>query len=97
MKQHRVVIQCQEKAVVLTTSKGDRISVDVAVQEQPTATVNQLNDSVNQQDRAMEEFLDVFPNDLPGMPPDHDIEFIIELLPRTAHIAKHHIEWGLMN
>jgi len=26
-------------------------------------------------------FLDVFPNDLSGMQPNHDIEFIIELLP----------------
>jgi hypothetical protein len=25
------------------------------------------------------EFLDVFPDDLSGMPPDQDVEFIIEL------------------
>jgi hypothetical protein len=31
---------------------------------------------------------DVFPNDLPGMPPDRDIEFIIELQPSTAPIFK---------
>ena len=30
----------------------------------------------------------MFPDDLPGMPSDHDIEFIIELLPGTAPIAK---------
>ena len=36
----------------------------------------------------VEEFPDVFPNDLPGMPPDRDIEFIIELLPGTTPIAK---------
>jgi hypothetical protein len=30
----------------------------------------------------------VFPDDLPGMPPDHDIEFSIELLPGTASISK---------
>ena len=36
----------------------------------------------------MDEFLDVFPDDLPGMPPDCDIEFIIELLPGTTPIAK---------
>ncbi|XP_066323166.1 uncharacterized protein [Miscanthus floridulus] len=30
------------------------------------------------QDRVVEEFPDVFPDDLPGMPPDRDIEFIIE-------------------
>jgi hypothetical protein len=32
--------------------------------------------------------LDVFPNDLPGMPPNRDIEFKIELQPGTAPITK---------
>jgi hypothetical protein len=34
------------------------------------------------------EYLDVFPDELPGMPPDRDIEFAIELQPRTAPISK---------
>jgi hypothetical protein len=34
------------------------------------------------------EYPDVFPDDLPGMPPDRDIEFIIELQPDTAPISK---------
>jgi len=34
------------------------------------------------------EFSDVFPDDLPGMPPDRDIEFVIDLLPGTAPISK---------
>ena len=46
MKQNRAVIQCQEKIVVVTAMNGDRISVDVVVQAQPTATVNQLDDGV---------------------------------------------------
>ena len=29
--------------------------------------------------KVVNEFLDIFPDDLPGMPPDRDIEFIIEL------------------
>jgi hypothetical protein len=40
MKQNQAVIQCQEKVVVVTTPKGDRISVDVIVQAQSTATMN---------------------------------------------------------
>jgi hypothetical protein len=36
----------------------------------------------------VDEFPDVFPDKLLGMPPDRDIEFIIELLPKTAPIAK---------
>ena len=35
------------------------------------------------------EFLDVFPEDLPGLPPDRDVEFSIELEPGTAPISRH--------
>jgi len=34
------------------------------------------------------EYADVFSNDLPGLPPDRDIEFVIELQPGTAPISK---------
>jgi hypothetical protein len=34
------------------------------------------------------EYPDVFPEELPGMPPDRDIEFVIELIPGTAPIAQ---------
>jgi hypothetical protein len=34
------------------------------------------------------EYTDVFLDDLPGMPPDRDIEFIIELQPGIAPISK---------
>jgi hypothetical protein len=34
------------------------------------------------------EYLDVFPDDLPGMPPDRDVKFVIELQPGTAPISK---------
>jgi hypothetical protein len=34
------------------------------------------------------EFPNVFPEDLPGMPPDRDVEFIIELQPGTTPISK---------
>ena len=34
------------------------------------------------------EYVDIFPNDLPGMPPDREIEFIIELQPGTTPIPK---------
>jgi hypothetical protein len=34
------------------------------------------------------EFSDVFPDDLPGLPPNRDVEFKIELLPGTAPISR---------
>src|SRR5680860_1632172 len=34
------------------------------------------------------DFPDVFPEELPGMPPDRSVEFVIELVPGTAPISK---------
>jgi hypothetical protein len=34
------------------------------------------------------EYPDVFPEELPGMPLDRDIEFVIDLIPGTSPIAK---------
>jgi hypothetical protein len=35
----------------------------------------------------VQEYCDVFPEELSGMPPDRDIEFLIELLPGTTPIS----------
>jgi hypothetical protein len=36
----------------------------------------------------VEEFMDVFPEELPGMPLEREVEFYIDLIPSTAPIAK---------
>ena len=33
------------------------------------------------------DFLDVFPDDLPGLPPEQEIDFPIDLVPGTAPIS----------
>jgi hypothetical protein len=38
--------------------------------------------------RAVRDFPDVFPEELLGMPPDREVEFVIDLLPRTSPISK---------
>jgi hypothetical protein len=57
--------------------------------------VNQLDEEASNQNRVVDEFSDVFPDELSSMPPDRDIEFIIELLPRTAPIAKRPYRMGV--
>ena len=41
-----------------------------------------------EEDPVVNEYPDVFPEELPGMPPDRDIEFVIDLVPGTSPIAK---------
>ena len=36
---------------------------------------------------AVRDFLDVFPDDLPGLPPEREIDFPIDLIPGTAPIS----------
>ena len=50
--------------------------------------MNQLKADSIEDIRVVCEYSDVFPDDLPGMPPECDIEFLIDLLPGTAPIAK---------
>jgi anion-transporting ArsA/GET3 family ATPase len=38
--------------------------------------------------RAIKDFMDVFLEELLGMPPDREVEFIIDLLPGTTPISK---------
>jgi hypothetical protein len=38
--------------------------------------------------RVVRYFPDVFPEELPGMPPDREVEFVIDLLPGTAPFSK---------
>jgi hypothetical protein len=89
------VIQCQQKVVVVNAPNGEKISVDVAVQKQSTALVNQLDDDASKENPVIDEFPDVFLDDLLGMPPNRDIEFLIELLPRTTPIAKRPYRMGV--
>jgi hypothetical protein len=50
--------------------------------------MNRLKANSIENIRVISEYPDIFPDDLPGMPPERDIEFIIDLLPGTTPIAK---------
>jgi hypothetical protein len=50
--------------------------------------LNQLDAASTMDVRTVSEFPDVFPEELPIMPPDREIEFVIELVPGTAPIFK---------
>jgi hypothetical protein len=57
----------------------------------PTSTTSTLHHTATQNLKdipVIYEFTDVFPEDLLGMPPDRDVEFIIELQPGTAPISR---------
>jgi hypothetical protein len=82
------VISCPKRIITLTSLQGERIEVNVSMPAAAEAMVNQLEEKSLEHTRIVCEYLDVFLEELPGMPPDRDIEFSIELLPGTAPISK---------
>jgi hypothetical protein len=90
---HKVLIDCAKKSVKLTTPDGKELEfitepVVTAKGVANRAKVNQLDASQGSEVLVVNEFPDVFPEKLPGMPPDRDIDFVIELKPGTALIYK---------
>jgi hypothetical protein len=90
---HKVLIDHAKKSVKLTTLGWKELEFIV----EPVVTVkgianraklNQLDASQGSEVPMVNEFPDVFPEELPGMPTDRDIEFVIELKPGTAPIYK---------
>jgi hypothetical protein len=88
LTKYDTVIHCSKRSVVLTSSEGERFQVVATLPSAADCAVNQLKRDSIEDLRVVCECPDVFPDDLPGMPPERDIEFIIDLLPGTAPIAK---------
>jgi hypothetical protein len=93
LSMHKVFINCAKKSVKLTTP--DREELEFVAKPVVTAKgvanlikVNHLDASQGSEVPMVNEFPDIFPKELPGMPPDRDIEFVIELKSDTASIYK---------
>jgi hypothetical protein len=87
LSRHNGLIGCTDKVVHLTNPEGVQVICHTrdskfdpmvfSVEAKPLEGVPVVN-----------EYPDVFPEELPGMPPDRDIEFVIDLIPGTSPIAK---------
>ncbi|WVZ76592.1 hypothetical protein U9M48_024557 [Paspalum notatum var. saurae] len=78
-----VKIDCARRTVHLIASDGQGVEISAT---NPSGYMHQIEVKPTDGIRVVREFPDVFPDELPGMPPDRDVEF--ELLPGTAPIAK---------
>jgi hypothetical protein len=89
LRKAKVVIQCGRGTVELTNPKGERFEVEIRVTTSTKRAVFSIDGKfVGDNIRVVRDFPDVFPEELPGMPPDREVEFVIDLLPGTAPISK---------
>jgi hypothetical protein len=90
---HKVLIDCTKKFVKFTALDGKELEfvAEPVVTAKGVANrpkVNQLDASQGSEVPVVNKFPHVFPEELLGMPPDRDIEFVIEFKPGTALIYK---------
>ena len=78
------IIGCADKTVLLTDHQGKSVSCQAQPATQDPMVFNLSVESVF----VVEEFMDVFPEELPRMPPEREVEFYTDLFPGTAPIAK---------
>ena len=86
-KRHHGNISHSDKVVTLTNHNGitvkcypQALTAKPMICNVPATTIEEVP--------VICEYLDVFPEELPRMPPDRELEFIVDLIPRTASIAK---------
>ena len=72
-----VRIDCAQWTVHLSASDGQEVTVSAS---EPSGFLHQMEARPTDGICVVSEFLDVFPDDLPGMLPERDIEFSIDLL-----------------
>jgi hypothetical protein len=84
-------MHCAKGTVELTSSKGERFEVEIAVTTTIRLAAFLVDEKfVGDNIRAVRDFPDVFPEELLGMPPDMEVELVIDLLPGLPLLSNGH-------
>ena len=85
---HDGVIKCGPRTIDLLHPSGSRVLLSLAKMESCLYALASTIATALENIPVVCEYPDVFPEELPGMPPDREVEFVIELKPGTAPISR---------
>ena len=85
---HRVTLDVSSRAVEINLPRYGATILYLPSRECINSCAFVMRETKLEDTPVVCEYADVFPDDLPEMPPDRDIEFVIELQPGTAPISK---------
>jgi hypothetical protein len=88
LRKYDGVILCANKAIHLMQEDGTTVEFVAAISANQLSVLNQVKGTSLDEIRIVQDYPDVFPEELLSMPPNRDIEFIIELFPGTPPISK---------
>jgi hypothetical protein len=87
MKRHGAVLDIASRLVHLDSPVYGKVIIQLPTISRIKASLHHMAELKLEDIHVVQEFLNVFPDDLPGMPPNRAIEFKIELRSSTAMIA----------
>jgi hypothetical protein len=93
LNKHQASLSCDKRTVKLVSLLGEEVLVELVLSGPRKGSCNQITAHIEEIEpseaiKVVSEFPDVFPKDLPGMPPERKVEFAIELIPGTTLISK---------
>jgi hypothetical protein len=88
MKMHKVVLDIAARLLHLNSPVYGKVTLHLPAISRIKASLHHVVERRLEDIYVVREFPDVFPDDLPGMPPGRAIEFKIELQPGTAPTSK---------
>ena len=89
MKEHNVLLDTTSRTVQMKSSKSGKVMhIHLPSHKHSPPTVNATEAQLIKKIPVVSDFPDVFPEELPGLPPDRDVEFAIELVPGTAPVSQ---------
>jgi hypothetical protein len=89
LAQHKAILNTDLRTIRLSYGQEEvLLSIPVATTAKPIGRVYEAIILEIQDIPVVCEFSDVFPEDLPGLPPERDVEFVIELKPGTAPVSR---------
>jgi hypothetical protein len=96
IKLHRAVLDIAGRLVHLNSPVYGKVILHLPAVSHIKTSLHHVVELKLEDIHVIREFLDVFPDDRSGMPPERVIEFKIELQPSTAPIAKAPYKMSLM-
>jgi hypothetical protein len=88
MTEHKVLLDISSRVIEIDSPYHGATTLYLPQQEYLHSCTYAITDVKVKDIPVVCEYLDIFPDDLPGMPPDRNIKFIIELQPGTTPISK---------
>jgi hypothetical protein len=89
LAQHKAILNTDLRTIRLSYGQEEiLLSIPIAIPAKPIGRIYEAIVPEIKDIPVVCEFPDVFPEHLPGLPPERDVEFVIELKPGTAPISR---------